>query len=456
VGLSDEGTPNPPVRRTRAMRRVRNQVVKRVQKVEKQARQSSRKRVRASLYVWRLCVQVIGQWNRDHCPQQAAGLSFQSVLSVVPALALTMAAFRFTGAMGAESSLVKFLSSEFLPLSADEISEKLLGLSENINFEAMGIVGLASTLFIAFLTFNSLEQSINRIWRVEKRRSLPRRLLTFYVSIIAGSIMVGLSLYQAAEFGLTDGWSGAVFSVLIAFCGIFLANYFLPATRVRVGAALVGTAVTTVASELAKIGFASYVTGFAMDRYSGIYGSLAVVPLCLIWIYWSCLMLLFGIEVSHSVQNLRLLESGPEYERTSLADELSRCINGPVGAQVLAAVASTRQDEEAGLSRFALAQRFSLSDDAIRIITNRLRDSQLLREPTSNDLWTLARPADSISVREVFAAFRNTENGAGEAATNAGDNAESSHANALLQRIAAEQQNVADEYSIADLCDPVE
>ncbi|MCP4447712.1 MAG: YihY/virulence factor BrkB family protein [Myxococcales bacterium] len=443
--------PNP--KPTKPLRRVKNRVVEKVKDAEDRARQSERTRVRASLYVWRLSIQVISQWRGDRCPQQAAGLSFQSVLSVVPALALAMAAFRATGLMEAESSLIKFLASEYLPLSEEEISEKLLSLSENITFESMGLVGLITTLLIAFFTFNSLEQTINHIWRVEKRRSFFRRLIAFYLTATIGSVMVGLSLYQAAQFGLTDGWSGVILSVLIAFGAIFLANYFLPNTKVRIKAAIVGALVTTFASEIAKLAFAAYVTRFAMDRYSGIYGTLAAVPLCLVWIYWSWLMLLLGVEVSHSVQNLRLLEGSTRRVHVDLAGELERSINGRTGARIVAAIASAEAAGESGLSRFRLSHDFALSADAIRIITTRLRDAKILSESTSDDLWSLTGPATDITVLDVFDAFRGTSELESLQFEESESTENLTYAEGKLAELVGKNRDAAQSYSIAHLCD---
>src|SRR5690606_28021310 len=72
---------------------------------------------RATLYVLRLGAQVIRQWVRDRCPQQAASLAFQAVLSLVPVLAVALAALRATGAMHAESTFVEFLSAKLIPVS---------------------------------------------------------------------------------------------------------------------------------------------------------------------------------------------------------------------------------------------------------------------------------------------------------------------------------------------------
>ena len=427
------------------MRRVQNKVVARVKSAEERARLSQRRRVRAVLYLWRLCVQVLTQWQRDRCPQHAAGLSFQSVLSVVPALAVVFAAVRATGALEAESALIDFLSSEFIPLSRQEISSKLLSWSENISFQSMGIVGLVAVLLIAFVTFNALEQTINLIWRVEKRRAVPRRLATFYLSASIGPLFFGLSLYQAAQFGLTEGWSGAFLSAVLAFLGLFFINFILPATPVRASAAAAGALVNTVAVEVAKYAFTAYVASYAMDRYAGIYGTVAAVPLFLIWIYWSWLMLLLGVEVSHTVQNLHLMESSDRRITLSLADELDSRVTACTAVRVMAAVAAAQTRGESGLSRFRLSQDFSLSGDAVRLVTNRLQDRELLRAPTSNELWTLSRDAAEIDVLQVLDAFRSS----GEFGDP--DNLGDSPAERMLHELIVGSRDRAKEVCIADI-----
>jgi membrane protein len=435
----------PARRKTRPIRRVRNQVAAKVRDAESYARSSQRKRVRAMLYVWRVTVQVVTQWRRDRCPQHAAGLSFQLLLSIVPALAVVFAAVRWTGAMGAESALVEFLSREFLPLSQEEISSKLLSWSENINFQSMGIVGLVAVLLIAFITFNALEHTVNHIWRVEKRRGLTKRLVTFYLSASIGPLFFGLSLYQAAQFGLTEGWTGLGFSAGLAFCGLFFINWILPATPVKASAAAVGALFNTIAVEVAKHGFTLYVSAYAMDRYSGIYGTVAIVPLFLIWIYWSWLMLLLGVEISHTVQNLHLMERAERRITISLADELENHVNASTGLRITAAIAAAQAHGEPGLSRYRIGQDFGLSSDAVRIITNRLQDHDILRAPTSDDNWSLARDAGAINVLQVFDSFRTS------AEFSDPEKLGASPAEAVLRELATGSRERAAEVSIADI-----
>src|SRR5690606_3003047 len=95
-------------RRPEPRRRLVRRVAQVVRDVEARAAASTQRRARVALWLWRVAVQVTRQWVHDRCPQQAASLAFQTLLSVVPALAVCLAAFRATGQFEAESALVEF------------------------------------------------------------------------------------------------------------------------------------------------------------------------------------------------------------------------------------------------------------------------------------------------------------------------------------------------------------
>lgn len=362
---------------------------------------------RLVLYLWRLGAQVLRQWARDRCPQQAASLAFQTVLSLVPVLAVALAAIRATGALNAESTLVDFLSSKLIPVSPEEMAARLQGWASNVSIESLGIVGLVSTVLLAFVMFNNVERTMNQIWRVERRRPVTQKFVVFYATATIGPILFGTSLYHAAHFGLTEGGLGALLSVGITFIALLLANVFLPATRVDLGPAAIGAAFTTVASELAKLGFTTYVSQYAFARYAGVYGAVAALPLLLIWIYWSWLMLLLGVEIAHASQNIRWLEGRDRRRTLSLENELLQRVTGPMAARIMTHVAQAYGRGDKVVSRQALADRFDLSSDALERLTSRLCDRDLLLEVEGEHTGFMpARPLSTITLAEILSAFR--------------------------------------------------
>ena len=274
----------------------------------------------------------------------------------------------------------------------------------------MGLVGLISIVLIAFVMFINLERIINHIWRSERRRSLGQKFVVFYATVTIGPLLMGVSLYQAAQYGLVEGPTGFLLSVGSSFLALLLANYFLPATRVRLGPALLGAGLTTALFEGAKFLFTVYVSQFAFERYSGIYGAVAVLPIWLIWIYYSWLMLLLGVEVAHAVQNIRLLERSERRGMLSLESELVQRVNGPTAARIMVAVAEAYLGRDKTLSRQKIGDRFDLSADAIDRLVARLKAADLLMEVEGDYAGFIpARPPAEITLAEVLTAFRGDD-----------------------------------------------
>lgn len=375
-------------------------------KLEQKATDSGLKRIRVPLYLLRVFFQVVRQWMRDRCPQQAASLAFQTVLSIVPILAVATAALRALGHFRAESSFVNFIADYLIPVSREEISEKLRTFSQNITFESVGLVGLITFVLLAFVMFNNLERIVNQIWRAERRRSVTQKFVVFYFAMTVGPFLVGASLVEAARFGLTSGISGIFFGLASTFAVLFLANLFIPVPKVRLVPALVGAVLTTFLFEIAKLAFSTYVTNYALSKYAGVYGAVAIVPIWLIWIYYSWLTLLLGIEVAHAVQNLSVLEGIARHSPLTLQGELLRRVNPMTAARIMGAIARVYESDEKAISRRGLCQQFDLSEEALEHIVSRLIEADLVMEVEGKRPGLApARPPEHIALASVFELF---------------------------------------------------
>jgi membrane protein len=247
---------------------------------------------------------------------------------------------------------------------------------------------------------------------VERPLPIAQTFVVFYASATIGPLLLGVSLYQAAKFGLTEGGYGFLFSLLTSYVGLFLTIYFLPATKVRIRPALLGAAVTAITFEIAKYAFSVYVANLAMAKYSGIYGALAAVPLSLIWIYWSWMMLLLGAEVAHATQHLGLLEMSDRRGTLSLENELLQRVNGPMAVRLMVRIAETYIAGGKAVTRRQLGERFDLGDEVVDRLVRRLIDRDLLLEVDGEPTGLApGRPPDAIAVAEVLAAFRVGDGG---------------------------------------------
>jgi len=347
-------------------------------------------------FIPRVAKQVLRQWAHDHNPQIAAYLAFETALSIVPIIAVTLSLLRANGEFDAQSALVDFLAREVLPVSRAEISQKLLEYAGNI--ATSGVFGVVVTLILAFVLYVSVEGVFNDIWRVTRRRSLGQRFVFFYAVATLVPALFAVSLYHAARFGLTTGAFGWVIALGASFAALFVANKLLPAMRVKTRAAAIGALFSAVLFEITKTFFRLYVVNIAFDRYSGVYGALWLLPVVLLWIYVSWLVVLLGAQVAHAVQNLDHLED-------AMKPEDERQVGPEPAARIFALIVEHWRRGNGAVSRGDLVTRAALPEKAVERNLHYLRQGGLVLA-IDGDAYLPGRPPAEVRLRDVFALFR--------------------------------------------------
>ncbi|HVR62172.1 MAG TPA: YhjD/YihY/BrkB family envelope integrity protein [Polyangia bacterium] len=367
------------------------------------ATQQVSRRARAAYYLYRLALRILAQWARDKCPQQAAALAFQTALSLVPVTAIAFSLLRAMGSLDAESHLSEFMARNVFP-NLEDVAQHIEAFSKHISVGALGGGGLLFTLVTCYSLYSYVERIFNDIWRVGQRRTIIGKFLTFYAMVTLLPTLAGFSLYWSGRLIGTGGLSQYFGPLLLQVAALILMNRLLPRAQVTWSAAILGALFTAVMLEALKIAFVAYAKKVLLQSYSGVYGPLGLIPLVLIWIYASWLLVLLGAEIAHALQNLRLLEAEDRRRRGE------EPINGLVAAQLLAAVAATHQTGGAGHAKERLATDFGITPDVVERIAERLKARGLIAE-VQGDLngFVPARPAHTISLEEVLAAFRSTD-----------------------------------------------
>jgi membrane protein len=361
------------------------------------------RRARAGIFVGRLGLRILKQWARDRCPQQAAALSYQATLSMVPILAIAFALLKTVGSGDAEDRLLDYIATYILP-DLREASPYLKAFSAKISIGAAGGIGLIITLLTCYSLYSSVERTFNDIWRAGARRSLVGKFLTFYALVTLVPILGGVSFYWSGRLVGQGSWVQVLGPLAIQFAALLLTNKLLPNVVVRWRAAFTGALVTGVAIEALKWGFLKFAKQMLLESYAGVYGPLALVPMLLLWIYVSWLLVLLGAEIAHAFQNLQLLEA--EERRHNTAEP----INGLVATQLLAAVAANHERGGKGVERDELARDFGLSADVVGRLVERLKQGGLIAEVRGDKEGLIpARAASGIDVGDILAAFRATD-----------------------------------------------
>lgn len=243
--------------------------------------------------------------REDRGFETAGSLAFTSLLALVPlvavALALSMSYPAFERAVG---SLAQYASENLLPTGGAMVTKQIGLFADNAG--ALTTVGLVFLVVTALMLMLTVDESLNRIFRVQRRRPLVRRLVVYLAVLTFGPALIGASIYLtsfmvAGSFGLLDlGAQGEAALALLPFvftCAAFMLLYMLvPYRRVELRHAVTGGIVAGVLFELAKRAFALYIA--KLPTYTLIYGAFAAFPLFLLWLYVSWVVVLFGATLT--------------------------------------------------------------------------------------------------------------------------------------------------------------
>jgi membrane protein len=360
-------------------------------------------RGRAAIYLTRLGLRILKQWARDKCPQQAAALAFTTALSLVPVFAIAFSLLKGMGSLDAQSRLSDFLATRLFP-GMDDITDRLEQFSANISIGALGGLGLFFTLITCYSLYSYVERIFNDIWRVGKRRAMVGKFLTFYAMVTLLPALASVSLYWSGRLIGGSGASRFLVPVGIQIVGLLMMNKLLPRAHVNWAAALTGALFTGVVLEASKFAFVRYAKKILLESYSGVYGSLGLIPLLLVWIYASWLLVLLGAEIAFAVQNLRVLEAEDRRQRD---DEP---VNGLLAIQILARIAASHELDGQAIPKHRLVSEFGLTPEVVERITARLKRRGFVADVRGDRTGFIpGRAAKTIAVDDVLSLFRSSD-----------------------------------------------
>jgi len=297
--------------------------------------------------------------------------------------------------------------------NVNEAVDKAVDLFGNIRFDAIGLVGGLVLIYAALAMIVEVERCFNQICRAQSGRSWVRRITQYWTLMTLGAILIAITFLvglQAREWVREAAGEGhAVGRFIVATAGFLvtvaissglltLAYIILPNRKLRFRPVLAGATVAAVGWEAAKWAFTQYL-GFATSStstYANLYGSLALIPLFMLWIFLTWIIILFGLQVAYGVQ---MLEDGVLQEDNT--GEPSLLLAGP-GVMIDAAAAIARRFEEGQSARTSeIADELSLAGDQTTRIIETLQRRGFVKQLEDGSGFTLSRPADKIKLADI-------------------------------------------------------
>ena len=237
----------------------------------------------------------------DKSVQRAAGLSYTTLLAMVPFLAIALTVLSAFPVFDQwQDQIMGVVLNNFLPETGAQVTDYLGNFLKNTGqMTAVGTIVLGLT---AVMLLGAIESAMNEVFRVTSPRKLLSRLVVFWTMLTVGPMLLGLSLslasYIFAMRHLVGGEAlGAQIGQLtflapfllsaIAFSLLFIG---MPNRSVDIIDGFVGGLVAAALFEALKKGFAFYVTNF--PTYQTLYGAVAIVPIFLLWMYVTWIVIL--------------------------------------------------------------------------------------------------------------------------------------------------------------------
>ena len=347
------------------------------------------------------CLAVFWRFYEERGLQTAGSLTYTTLLSLIPlitvALAVATAFPVFDDTIGA---LQLFLFENFLP-DADginTIAEQITTFTSNAG--RLTAIGLVFFFVTAVMLMMTIDTSLNRLFRVQRARPMLQQVLMYWAVITLGPVFIGLSLSMTSfAVGASFGWlrlsvvADAVLGVLpflFTCAALSLLYAIVPNRHVPARDALIGGVLAGIAFELAKRGFAIYLTRF--PTYTLIYGAFATIPIFLVWLYTSWVVVLAGATLTAMLPAYRYAEGKPIAGRDFVD-----------AVQVLSLLA--RAQAKGGVVRLReISKQLRLMPHRCEAVLERAARLGWTAR-TEKDGWLLARDADLLPVSEIYKAF---------------------------------------------------
>ena len=246
--------------------------------------------------------------------QMASNLTFNTVLAIVPLLAVVLALFTaFPHFHDFSDALQSFMAQNLMPASlSNSVMEHLNEFAAQAS--RLTAIGGAFLILTVMLLIMSIDSALNSIWHISKQRTIAQRLLVYWALITLGPILMGASLWVSAylareSLGLVSEIppmlesSLKLLPVIIGGLGFTALFIIVPNCKVRRMDALIGGFLSAGLIEAMKFAFGYYVSQFS--TYAIIYGAFAALPVFLLWVYMSWLGVLSGALVTSAMPALR-------------------------------------------------------------------------------------------------------------------------------------------------------
>ncbi|MEN8687801.1 MAG: YhjD/YihY/BrkB family envelope integrity protein [Desulfuromonadales bacterium] len=352
---------------------------------------------------------VVRGFFADGCMLRASALTFTTLLSLIPLLALMFVVLK---GFGVQNELEPLLLKQ-LAVGGGTVVTKIIEYINNTNVARLGTYGLILLVITVLTLLSNIEKTFNRVWGVKETRPLLRRFTDYFSVVTIGPVFVVAAISMTSTVKsqklvqtlIEHEYVGeallALFEVLpfmvmwLVFAGLYL---FMPNVKVSPRAALIGGVFGGTLWQISQWGYLNFQVGVA--RYNAIYGTLAALPVLMVWIYISWMIVLLGLEMTYSTQNLRSIRQDIRGARVNFAsiEFIALTVLLCVGRRFYHGQPAMGQDE--------LIEKLAVPSRLLRKILDELTSLGFIAEVVRDFEGTAYQPARALEKIELHDVLR--------------------------------------------------
>lgn len=388
---------------------------------------------------------------------RAMSMVYTTLLSVVPLLAFVISLLKSFGIHNRFEPLLRRFLAPLGPQGA-ELATGIIAFVSRIDVGLLGGAGLILLVYTLLSLLEKIETSLNFVWKIGRLRPLIQRFNAYLGVVLIGPLLVfsalGIIATMASNravqwltkhepFGTLIVESSRLAPyvlIVVAFTFIYV---FMPNTRVKLHAALIGGLVAGFLWQTTGWAFATFIVNSA--QYAAIYSGFAILVLLLIWLYFNWLVLLIGAQISFLVQN-------PQYlTRTPIQLTLSNRLKQRLALSVMYSVAERHHHNAVAWTAPELAEHLHVSEVVLEGVIASLIGQNYLVE-TQGDVHGIvpARDIATIDIASLLAAVDQADEDPNLAVA---AQRVPMPVEALLQQLAAQRVNATAGLTLRDLVD---
>ena len=287
----------------------------------------SKRTKRLGIGALRTLILVIRGFSSKQLNQTANALTYNLVFAIIPILAMILAiakGFGFAEVIEQRLQLSILEGTNLVP-TIMEMVNRYLDTAQGGAFIGIGLLIL---IWAIYNFFRNVEQAFNAIWDVKQSRSVLRQLTTYIAILFLIPVLViatsGMSIFvhstlQSMPLHIRESQMHEPLLRLAQFIvawGVFLWMYMaIPNTKVHLRSAIFPAVLMGSLFQLLQM-LSMYVI-MLLGRTSIVYGAFAAIPIIMIWLQWTCLLILIGAELSFAIQNNEQFEYEKDLELMS-------------------------------------------------------------------------------------------------------------------------------------------